>query len=238
MKKPAMILFDYGQTLIAEAPFDGVAGMRALMKHAVKNKYNYTPEQLWAERKAIYRDMGRVGTDWRYKILMETPNYMQMNLLFESLGIEIDLPPEAMDRMLWDATSPGTPTEGIEDFLSYLSENGIRTGVVSNIAYSSRTVAERIQRLSPGHRFEFSLAASDYIFRKPNARFFRLALEKAELKPEDVWYIGDSYLCDVVGSRNAGMFPVWYKGCAADPNGEDDALTVSSWTQLRQLMEA
>ena len=99
MKKPAMILFDYGQTLIAEAPFDGVAGMRALMKHAVRNKYNYTPEQLWAERKAIYRDMGRVGTDWRYKILMETPNYMQMNLLFESLGIEIDLPPEAMDRM-------------------------------------------------------------------------------------------------------------------------------------------
>ena len=238
MRKPKMILFDYGQTLISEAPFDGVAGMRALMQYAVKNKYGYTPEQLWAEREAIYRDMGRVGKNWRYKILMETPNYMQMNLLFDSLGIEINLPQEVMDRTLWDATSPGTPTEGVEDFLAYLAGNGIRTGVVSNIAFSGKTVAERIHRLIPGHEFEFILASSDYIFRKPNPRFFRVALEKAELEPEDVWYIGDSYQCDVVGSRNVGMFPVWYIGCAADPNGEQDALTVSSWAQLRQLMEA
>jgi hypothetical protein len=39
MTKPKMLLFDYGQTLVAEAPFDGVKGTAAVMRHAVRNKY-------------------------------------------------------------------------------------------------------------------------------------------------------------------------------------------------------
>ena len=38
MKKPQMILFDYGQTLVNEASFDGVKGTAAVMKYAVANK--------------------------------------------------------------------------------------------------------------------------------------------------------------------------------------------------------
>lgn len=33
MQKPKMILFDYGQTLVNEAKFDGVRGTEAVMKH-------------------------------------------------------------------------------------------------------------------------------------------------------------------------------------------------------------
>ena len=40
MHKPKMILFDYGQTLIAEDSFDGVKGTEAVLKYATKNKYN------------------------------------------------------------------------------------------------------------------------------------------------------------------------------------------------------
>ncbi len=44
---PKMILFDYGQTLVAEERFNGIKGTAAVMKHAVKNKYNKTPEEVW-----------------------------------------------------------------------------------------------------------------------------------------------------------------------------------------------
>ena len=37
MNRPKMILFDYGQTLIAEKEFNGVRGTEAVLKHAVKN---------------------------------------------------------------------------------------------------------------------------------------------------------------------------------------------------------
>ena len=49
-----------------------------------------------------------------------------------------------------------------------------------------------------------SLQLSEYMYRKPNNRIFALALEKAGLQAEDVWYIGDQYECDIVGARNAG----------------------------------
>lgn len=34
MKRPKMILFDYGQTLVNEKKFDGIAGTRAVMQYA------------------------------------------------------------------------------------------------------------------------------------------------------------------------------------------------------------
>lgn len=40
MKKPKMILFDYGQTLVNEQLFDGVKGTEAVLGYATKNKYN------------------------------------------------------------------------------------------------------------------------------------------------------------------------------------------------------
>ena len=41
-----MILFDYGQTLVAEDGFDGVKVTIEVMRHAIQNKYNMTPERI------------------------------------------------------------------------------------------------------------------------------------------------------------------------------------------------
>lgn len=42
MKMPQMVLFDYGQTLIAEQKFDGVKGTEAVLQYATRNRY-YLP---------------------------------------------------------------------------------------------------------------------------------------------------------------------------------------------------
>lgn len=60
------------------------------------------------------------------------------------MGIELSIGPSEVDRLFWDAASPGQPTDGIEVFLEYLKEKGIRTGVISNITYDSDVVKERI----------------------------------------------------------------------------------------------
>ena len=48
-----MILFDYGQTLANQKQFDGIAGTKAVMKYATKNKYNHTAEDVMAAVDAI-----------------------------------------------------------------------------------------------------------------------------------------------------------------------------------------
>ena len=76
------------------------------------------------------------------------------------------------------------------------------------------------------------------MYRKPNKHIFELALEKAELKPEEVWYIGDQYQCDIVGAGAAGLFRVWYIG-AIDMKYEpkEDILTIKHWKELINLIE-
>lgn len=235
-RKPKMILFDYGQTLVNERKFDGVAGCRAVLQYATKNKYNRTAEEVQAAADAINFELGRFDPKRRHLFQVEVPNHMFTAFLYQSMGIEISLTPQEIDRTFWDAASPGVPTEGIEDFLAFLKGQNIRTRVISNITYCGEIVEERITNLLPENNFEFILATSEYLFRKPNKRIFELALEKAGLHPEDVWYIGDSYQCDVVGARNAGIFPVWYIGASENPQGENDVLTVCAWEQLSRII--
>lgn len=238
LRKPRLILFDYGETLIHESPFDGLAGTRAVMAHAAVNRHGVTPEQVQAEADVINRELGRADRSKRHLFQVEAPNSMFQNYLYRSMGVEIALSPEEMDRVFWDAAAPGVPTDGIEDFLNFLTGEGIRTAVLSNMSYSGNILRERIGRLLPGNHFERITATSEILFRKPNRRAFGWMLEQAQVLPEDAWYIGDSYTCDVEGALGAGLFPVWYLGARRPQEDlQDDVLTVTRWAELAEMMK-
>ena len=238
MKTPKMILFDYGQTLVAEAKFDGVKGSREILKYAVENKYHTSAEQLQEKANELNRVLGKFDPEKRHMFQIEIPNHMFSAYLYESLGIKVNLSSEEIDAVFWDAASPGKATEGIAEFLKYLNEKGIRSGVISNISYAEAVVKKRIHDLLPDHHFEFIIATSEYLFRKPNKRIFELALEMANLDREDVWYIGDHYECDVLGARNAGIYPVRYIGAIGTTYEQKcDVMEIHSWTELKTYIE-
>lgn len=253
-KKPEMILFDYGQTLVDEERFDGVKGTAEVMKYAVKNKYNRTPEQVQEEADKINRELGKFDLSTRYLQQTEIHNHPFNAYLYESQGIELSLSYEETEEIFWNGAAPGKLTEGIEALLKFLRQQGIRTGVISNISYSGSALIRRINRMLPSNTFEFILATSEYVFRKPNPRIFNLALEKAELSPEQVFYVGDKYECDIVGAKGAGLFPVWYTACCDEWQRQNLApemeggqtgggkvdmkgvLQVGSWRELREYL--
>ncbi len=158
--------------------------------------------------------------------------------LYESMGIQLSISYDRAGEVFWDHAVTYQPTDGIEDFLCYLHEKGIRSGVISNISFTGKALTDRINRLLPKNYFEMILASSEYVFRKPNPRIFQLALTKADLKAEDVWYVGDNYKCDVLGSKEAGMLPIWYTGAIdfkQDMN--NDCLKIATWEELRSIIE-
>ncbi len=238
MNKPKMILFDYGQTLVNEATFDGVKGTEAVLQYATKNKYNRTAAQIQAVADEMNGELGRFDPARRHLLQVEIPNDMFCGYLYESQGVEISIRGAKRDKVFWDAASPGVPSEGVEDFLAFLQEQGIRTAVLSNITYCGEALENRLQEVLPGHEFEFILATSEYMYRKPHRRIFEFALEKAGLKAEEVWYIGDNYECDIEGAKNAGLFPVWYLGATKKPQEpKEGILTVKSWEEVKALLK-
>ena len=228
-----MIMFDYGQTLIREAKFNGVRGTEAVLKYAVKNKYNKSATEVQAYADELNKEIGRFDRTKIHLFQHEVPNHMFTKYLYESQGIEVALTPEEIDDVFWNAAAPGTPTDGISQFLSFLKQNDIRTAVISNISFSGEAVRKRINTLIPDNEFEFILATSEYLFRKPNRHIFDLALEKGQLESGDVWYVGDQYKCDIVGARDAGIFPVWYTSAIDTQYYEDkEVLIVKEWNEL------
>ena len=120
VKMPQMVLFDYGQTLIAEQKFDGVKGAEAVLQYATRNKYHLSAEQVQARANDIKQEFGRFDPEKRHLFQIEIPNTMFTPYLYESQGIEIALSNAEIDTIFWNAASPGVPTEGITDFLGYL----------------------------------------------------------------------------------------------------------------------
>ena len=59
MKRPEMMIFDYGHTLCYEPEQDYLRGWRAAMEHAVANPRGIMPEQLYEYSRKVYADLFR-----------------------------------------------------------------------------------------------------------------------------------------------------------------------------------
>jgi putative hydrolase of the HAD superfamily len=239
-QKPEMILFDYGQTLTREEKFNPVRGTQALLKLAKSNPNGVTALQIQELADALSSEIANalIG-DSRSRNLLEVSNYAFNRYLYEYYEVEFAESPEALERIFWDNAALGRSTENIEKLLMHLQEIGIRTGVISNITAGTDTLTNRINELIPDNQFEFILASSDYIFRKPHRRIFEMALAKAKLSAEQIWFCGDNPICDVEGAYNAGMKPVWYTACMDGEAGMPPVvphLKIDDWEELIHML--
>lgn len=239
-QKPKMILFDYGQTLTREEKFNPVRGIQAILKLAKSNPNGVTALQIQELADTLSNEIAStlIG-DSRSRNLLEVSNYAFNRYLYEYFEVEFAESPEVLERIFWDNAAPGRPTENIEKLLKHLQEIGIRTGVISNITASTDTLTNRLNELLPDNHFEFILASSDYIFRKPHRRIFEMALVKAKLSADQIWFCGDNPICDIEGAYNAGMKPVWYTACMFEDIGVAPSipyLKIDDWEELIHML--
>ena len=212
MKKPKIIFFDYGQTLLNEEPFNGIAGTEAVLKLATKNPLNVTAPELLSFDGKLNQEIGRYNPSLEDKYLFEIHNHNFLRFLYDYFLLEFDLSFDELETIFWDNAAPCSPTPHIEELLQFLSASNIRTAVVSNISYSENTLKNRLNKFLPNNNFEFIIASSEYIFRKPNPLIFELALRKANVASSDAWLCGDNIFCDIQGASNANIPAFWYTG--------------------------
>lgn len=242
MKSPEMILFDYGHTLLYEPDWDSERGNRALYRYITKNPNQCTLADICREMDSVFQELDVITKILHYDVPCATGN----RLALEHLGIELSLTPLEREIVFWSAASPGAVVPYADTVLAYLNETGIRTAIISNNGWSGEAMKDRFDRLLPGNRFEFILSSCDYLVRKPDKRLFEIALLKAGLPADKVWYCGDSIPTDVYGARNAGMFPVLFDGNIPIEHSFDhknegqpldfDHLHIHDWRELIEIL--
>ncbi len=241
MNYPKMIIFDYGHTLLYEPDWNSDRGNAELLKYSIKNPNNCTVKDIAKGAELIFgehvTEVRKTGYDISGQIANRT--------LYDYLGIEFSLSPVETETVFWDNASSGAIMPDADKLLDYLNENGIRTAVISNLLWSGEALTQRLNRLLPNNKFEFVMTSSDYFVCKPNRILFDIALQKAGLSAEDVWYCGDNPQNDVEGAAQVGIFPVWYDNSidkdyidrANEKQPQCDHLYIHEWDEMIAVLE-
>lgn len=98
---------------------------------------------------------------------------------------------------------------GAEDLLRRLSED-------YKLAVLSNTMSDIPRRFLAARGlielFEVVTCSSDLGVRKPDERSFKYVLDRVELSPREVVFVGDSLEADIMGARRVGMTAIWVRG--------------------------
>ena len=89
--------------------------------------------------------------------------------------------------------------------LATLKQRGLTLGLLTNM---SREVESIRRNLGLDEYFSFTVTPEDASADKPEAAFFRCALERTGVSAAEAIHVGDQYPLDIVGARAAGIAAV------------------------------
>lgn len=101
-------------------------------------------------------------------------------------------------------------SEQMRELLNLCKESGAPMGILTN--GTKKNQGKKLRTLGLEQWFsEENMFISDVIgATKPDVRAFEAVAEKMRLRPEDTWFIGDTFEVDVVGAKNAGWHVIWF----------------------------
>jgi putative hydrolase of the HAD superfamily len=99
---------------------------------------------------------------------------------------------------------------------------GYKMGVVSN---RSNSIDAEIQEMGIDIYLDFYFASADIQIWKPDPGIFEHALFLAESTPESTAYIGDNFYTDIIGAKNAGLYPILYDPRNIFPDADCQVIT-------------
>ena len=232
IRKPAALLFDFGDTVLEMVKFDPLKGNARLL-HLAKNPRNVTAAEV-ANAARKLSDTLRPLTE---SLMLELQAECFHKLLYEGLGLSFRQSALQLQREFWKHSSAYRPEPGICSLLQFLRKQNVRMGIVSNTMFPAAFLKDELRRCRLLQYFEFVVASADYGIRKPHPLIFSAALARLDLPAKLVWFAGDKLEYDIKGANDAGLFSVWYNRKNGKRTKERPALEISCWDQLTGILD-
>ncbi len=184
-QSPKAILFDAGGTLLLQDPDEMGRLLGTQIDPEAAHRAHYHAMAEYSDLRIQGSDL---GWDWwleRYFTLLGIPDaHLAGGRINRGYG-------------LWKH-----PLDGAAEAVSELRRSGVRVAVVSN---SDGSVTDSLAEAGLADEFEFVIDSHLAGVSKPDPAIFQVALERMNLEPESVWYVGDSVFHDVNGALGASL---------------------------------
>ena len=119
-----------------------------------------------------------------------------------------------------------------------LSNNGIILGIITNGPSKHQWTKISNLKLNSWIPKERVIISADVGVAKPNKKIFDLAQSKVSGGEHEYYYVGDSFLNDIVGAKNAGWKSIWYnhRKRVADNESVTSDFVIENEEDLTQLL--
>ena len=126
---------------------------------------------------------------------------------------------------------------GVPETLTELRRRGLRLGIVSNI---DQDQLEHLSELAGLERyFDWLLSSEQAGSCKPDSKIFAEALRRADCRPGEAFFVGDSLSQDIAGANRAGLRSVllWHRPDREPPTaGEKPHHVIRAISEVLELV--
>jgi putative hydrolase of the HAD superfamily len=117
--------------------------------------------------------------------------------------------------------------------LESLAGRRLTLGVISN-----NDAAHQLRKLTTTglrHSFHTLVFSADVGSAKPDAAIFRIACERAGVRPDEAMHVGDMLDADALGAHRAGLRGVWLDRASSD-TGHESVTTINELGEVADLL--
>lgn len=120
--------------------------------------------------------------------------------------------------------------DDVIEVIAYLKDK-YRLAILTN----GSPVSQRRKLESTGilNLFELSVVSGEVGIDKPDPRIFDVMCDRLNVKPEECLYIGDNYVNDVLGARNAGWNAIYLNRLHLE---SDESQMIDSLKKLKKIL--
>ena len=120
--------------------------------------------------------------------------------------------------------------DDVIDVIAYLKAK-YRLAILTN----GSPISQRRKLESTGilNMFELSVVSGEVGIDKPDPRIFDVMCERLNVKPQDCLYVGDNYVNDVLGARNAGWNAIYLNRLRL---ASDETQMIDSLEKLKKIL--
>ncbi|WP_160687744.1 HAD family hydrolase [Clostridium sp. C2-6-12] len=208
MPKARAIVFDLFETLVRDINFDFNSGLLYLHKNILSKETD----------RVEFLDYA--NTYW--KELYDKRNENNSEVAFEDelldfknkYGFKVNYP---LEEILFNCALEINTTELFTDTIATLNQLkllGIPVYLLSNSIFKKNIMRKFINQYDLEKYFINTYFSADYNIRKPHKGLFKIVFDDIKeydnsIKMEQVYFIGDNFEADVLGSENFGFTPIF-----------------------------
>lgn len=230
-----IILFDLYDTVLKDVSFDFNKGLNYLYDNFFKDHCSLNDMVGYAAAFLPLYDDRKISHNEVCLIKDEIPCF------FEKYRVPMPEDYNKLDYEVMNQMQEVTLTDNVKYTLSELHKRKIPMYILSNSIFTGNSAMELLKHLGISGYFAKLYSSSDYGIRKPDKRFFDIAItdilsENPDSKMTDLIYVGNDYETDVIGAKAVGLKTVWYNVSHLTNNQNLDSYDIDDFKKILDII--